>query len=115
MAKTSIPASRAAVRPFANDLALWAHAARLAPQLPLVRYHHGQFLEEAGRHAPGDVDEPGSVAELRASLPTSGGTDPVELDDDTLEKLRSLGYLADPAPGAAPRPEAPPEPPPISP
>jgi hypothetical protein len=64
----AVPASRAAISPFRSDLQLWAHAARVAPNLAHVRYNHGYHLKEAGRLLPEDRDRPGAAEELSASL-----------------------------------------------
>ncbi|MDG2149246.1 MAG: hypothetical protein P8N09_06965 [Planctomycetota bacterium] len=64
----AIPASRAATRVFQNDLSLWRHAAQMAPDLPLVRYNLGLFLDREGRHLTEDRDQTGCIEELQASL-----------------------------------------------
>jgi hypothetical protein len=69
----ALPACRSAVAVFRDDLSLWRHAARIAPDLPLVRYNLGLFLDRAGQHLPEDRDHPGCIAELRASLELDPG------------------------------------------
>lgn len=64
----SVFAARSAVRPFRSDLELWANAASQAPQVPIARYNHGVFLDEAGQFAALAPDEPGAADELRTSL-----------------------------------------------
>ncbi|RKY19716.1 MAG: hypothetical protein DRQ55_10025 [Planctomycetota bacterium] len=61
-------ASRQAVAVFRDDLSLWAHAARVAPDLAVVRFNHATFLERAGRFLSEDELRPGVADELRASL-----------------------------------------------
>lgn len=61
-------ASREACARFRSDLALWAHAARVTPQLAVVRYNHATFLERAGRFATLDDHALGVEDELAASL-----------------------------------------------
>ncbi len=64
----AIPVSRQAVRVLHDDLTLWAHAAGIAPRNPHVRYNHGYFLHENGRHEREAPDRPASGEELWASL-----------------------------------------------
>lgn len=64
----ALPASRAAVSTFADDLTLWAHAQRVAPDLAAVRANHATFLLDAERHLTIDRQLPGAADELRASL-----------------------------------------------
>ena len=64
----AIPACRSATRVFRDDLSLWQHAARIAPDLPLVRYNLGLFLDRQGQHLTEDRDQTGCIEELRASL-----------------------------------------------
>jgi len=69
----ALPTTRAATKVFHDDLSLWRHAARVAPDLPLTRYNHGAFLDRAGRHLSEDRDNPGCIEELRASLELDPG------------------------------------------
>lgn len=69
----AIPASRSAVAVFRDDLSLWRHAAAVAPELPLVRYNLGLFLDREGLHLPEDRGQPGCIDELRASLALDPG------------------------------------------
>lgn len=64
----AVPTTRAACATFRDDLALWAHAARVTPHLAHARYNHGYFLRAHGRRLAVDVDQPGAADELRASL-----------------------------------------------
>lgn len=60
--------ARAATRPFADDLSLWAHEVRVAPRVAHARYNHGYFLDQAGHWLADDLGRPGAAAELQASL-----------------------------------------------
>ena len=63
-----VPLCRAEVEVFHDDLSIWAHAARVQPDSPLIRYNHGYFLADAGRMLAEDVDRPGAEEELEESL-----------------------------------------------
>lgn len=64
----AVPAGRAACATFADDLALWSHAAALTPDNPHARYNHGHYLYAAGRVRDGGPGRPGAAGELAASL-----------------------------------------------
>ncbi len=61
-------ATRAASKVFHDDLTLWAHAAKVAPELAMTHYNHGTFLVDAGQHLSLDAHLPGAESELRTSL-----------------------------------------------
>jgi hypothetical protein len=65
---TGAVVSRQAHSVFHDDLTLWAHAVKEAPELAMTHYNHGTFLLDAGRQTSEDADLPGAEAELRASL-----------------------------------------------
>jgi len=69
----AVPVSRAGMAVFRDDLALWAHASRVAPGVAHARYNHGYFLNAAGRDLAGDRSNPGARAELAASLAIDPG------------------------------------------
>jgi hypothetical protein len=64
----AIPATRAAVAVFHDDVSLWAHAAAVMPDVAHVRYNHGHALQQAGRRLALDTDHPGAGDEFRASV-----------------------------------------------
>lgn len=68
MLAAAVPASRAAVATFRDDLSLWSHAARVAPRLAVVHYNLATFLERAERWLGEDGDRPGVGDELTRSL-----------------------------------------------
>jgi len=68
-----IPLCRSGVAAFHDDLALWAHAARVRPDVAHIRYNHGYFLAEQGRMLAEDVDRPDAASELEASLRIAPG------------------------------------------
>jgi tetratricopeptide (TPR) repeat protein len=95
----ALPASRQAIAVFRDELTLWSHAAAAAPTLAHVRYNHGYHLERAGILLAADVDRPGAVEELEASL----RLDPAHLYAGFAHVL--LGDIA--LRGAGPRPPNP--------
>ncbi|MCB9896375.1 MAG: hypothetical protein H6825_00090 [Planctomycetes bacterium] len=65
----AVPASRAACAVFHDEVSLWTQAASVAPRVTLARYNLGLALERAGgRDLTEDVDRPGAIDELEASL-----------------------------------------------
>jgi hypothetical protein len=64
----ALPACRAAVAIFHDDLSLWAHNAAVAPDVAHARYNHGYFLDAAGRDVAQDRGHPGAEDELLESL-----------------------------------------------
>lgn len=63
-----IPLCRRDVALFRDDLTLWAHAARVRPDVAHIRYNHGYFLRSAGRLLAEDLEHPDAESELTASL-----------------------------------------------
>lgn len=98
----SVPLCRSASSRFQDDLALWSHAARVVPELAVVRFNHATFLERAGRWQTEDRHRPGVADELRASLALQPGHRYAGYAHQTLGHL-ALGALGDgrPIPAAA--------------